>query len=271
MSIITEAMRKAALRRDSSSAPSVSVARRGRTRTASVEPISSGQQYRTVQLDRSVPSASKILPNLTDRAARRAYKILRTRLLQRLEAKQWQSLAVTGTASGSGKTLTAVNLALAFAQDPNTSVFLVDLDLQRPNVAQTLGISVSKGLTDFLLGEASLDEIIYSTGIERFAVIPNARGVEQSSELLSGSRMREVFSFLEAETPRRLIVCDVPPLLVSDDVLTIAPEVDGMLLVATEGITPRATLEQAREVLADMNLLGVVLNRSSERDDSPYY
>lgn len=222
-------------------------------------------------MDASAESASKILPRLTDRAARRAYKILRTRLLQRLEAKQWQSLAVTGTASGSGKTLTAVNLALALAQDSNTHVYLVDLDLQRPNVAQTLGISVPKGLTDFLVGDASMDEIIYSPGIDRLAVIPNARGVEQSSELLSGSRMHEVFAFLEAQMPRRLIVCDVPPLLVSDDVLTIAPEVDGMLLVATEGITPRATLEQAREVLAEMNLLGVVLNRSSDRDDSPYY
>ena len=62
-----------------------------------------------------------------------------------------------------------------------------------------------------------------------------------------------------------------PPLLVSDDVLTVAPQIDGMLLVATQGMTARTTLEQAKEVLADMNLLGVVLNRSTERDDSPYY
>jgi Mrp family chromosome partitioning ATPase len=275
MSIITEAMRKAALQRSGGAgAAPQPLAKRARTRGSSAaraESPDAVMRFQATTLDPAAMAANKVLTHLSDRPARRAYKILRTRVLQRMEANQWRSFAVTGPDTGAGKTLTAVNLALALAQDPNTWVFLVDLDLQRPKVGTTLGMSFSRGLTDYLLGDASFDEVIYHPGIDRLAVIPNSRPVEQSSELLSAQRMHDFMTALEAEAPRRIIVYDAPPLLVSDDVLTVAPQIDGILLVATQGITARGTLEQAKDVLSDMNLLGVVLNRSSERDDSPYY
>jgi capsular exopolysaccharide synthesis family protein len=276
MSIITEAMRKAALQRTgggaSAMAPMPKRAARNRSNSANrVENAGAVMRFQSTALDPVALVGNKVLTHLTDRPARRSYKILRTKVLQRLEANQWRSFAVTGPDTGAGKTLTAVNLALALAQDPNTWVFLVDLDLQRPKVGTTLGMSYSRGLTDYLLGDATFDEVIYHPGIDRLAVVPNSRPVEQSSELLSSPRMHEFMTALEAEAPRRVIVYDAPPLMVSDDVLTVAPQIDGMLLVTTQGMTARTTLEQAKEVLADMNLLGVVLNRSTERDDSPYY
>jgi Mrp family chromosome partitioning ATPase len=276
MSIITEAMRKAALQRSGGSGmPSPAPLKRARTRGSVAPraevPDAAAMRFQSTSLDASALQANKVLTHITDRPARRAYKILRTRVLQRMEANQWRSFAVTGPDTGAGKTLTAVNLALALAQDPNTWVFLVDLDLQRPKVGTTLGMSFSRGLTDYLLGDASFEDVIYHPGVDRLAVVPNSRPVEQSSELLSSQRMHDFMTALEAEAPRRVIVYDAPPLLVSDDVLTVAPQIDGILLVATQGVTGRSTLEQAKDVLADMNLIGVVLNRSSERDDSPYY
>lgn len=281
MSIITEAMRKAALQRSSSSSAGSMTGssippmpRRTRARPQSVtraENSDAVMRFQTATLDPAAMLANKVLPQLTDRPARRGYKILRTRVLQKLEANQWRSFAVTGTDTGAGKTLTAVNLALALAQDPNTWVFLVDIDLQRPKVGTTLGMTFARGLTDYLLGDATFDEVIYHPGIDRLAVVPNSRPIEQSSELLSSPRMHEFITSLEAEVPRRVIVYDAPPLMVSDDVMAVAPQVDGVLMVATQGVTSRATLERAKDVLADMNVLGVVLNRSSERDDSPYY
>jgi protein-tyrosine kinase len=59
--------------------------------------------------------------------------------------------------------------------------------------------------------------------------------------------------------------------LAADDVLAFAPQIDGLLLVVAEGTTDRSSLRSAKEVLAEMNLLGVVLNRSAERNDSAYY
>ena len=151
-------------------------------------------RFQGATLDPAAMLANKVLPQLTDRPARRGYKILRTRVLQKLEANQWRSFAVTGPDTGAGKTLTAVNLAIALAQDPNTWVFLVDLDLQRPKVGTTLGMSFSRGLTDYLLGDATFDEVIYHPGIDRLAVVPNSRPIEQSSELLSSQRMHDFMS-----------------------------------------------------------------------------
>ena len=229
------------------------------------------RQFRRAALDTEVMERNCVLPQLSDQPALRSYKILRTRLLQRMAANQWSSLAVTGAEAGQGKTLTAINLAIALAQDPSTYVFLVDLDLQRPQLAAYLGMSFGKGLGEYLFGEAEIDDIIYSAGAERLAVIPNSRACEHSSELLAGQRMLSLQRALQAEVPKRIVIYDMPPLLLSDDVLTFAPQVDGLLLVVSEGLTTRSSIERAKEILSEMNLISVVLNRSTERDDSAYY
>jgi protein-tyrosine kinase len=211
-----------------------------------------------------------VLHDVADDLALRSYKILRTRILKRLEAQQWHSLAVTSAAPGDGKTLTAINLAMALAQDPATSVFLVDMDLQRPSIAKYLGLNHGPGLSQFLAGEATAEQIVYDVGIDRLSVVPNAQGLHHSSELLSSPRMSELIRFLEAESPRRVIVYDMPPALVGDDVMAFSDYVDGVLLVVSEGRTTRAALENARNVLSEMNLLGVVLNRSHQGKDAAY-
>jgi protein-tyrosine kinase len=195
-------------------------------------------------------------------------------VLRRLEANQWRSFAVTGVTAGEGKTLTAINLAMALAQDVNTWVFLVDLDLQRPRVAQYLGmtgLSGEKGISDYLLGDATIESIVYSPNLDRLSVIPNFQPLTQSSELLSSPKMLDLCRTLENESPRRVIVYDMPPVMAADDVLAFTPQLDGLLLVIGEGATSRESLTSAKEVLAEMNLLGVVLNRSAERDDNAYY
>lgn len=275
MSIIEEAVRKTAQTQQHS--PLVGdepLRQRQRRITPDPVDLANVRRFQSVSLDRAVLEQNHILPQVTDPAALRAYKILRTRLLRRLQAHQWQSFAVTGVSAGEGKTLTSINLAMALAQDPNTWVFLVDLDLQRPKVADYLGLNNARGqlgLSDYLLGEATMEQITYSPGMERLAVIPNFNSVLDSSELLTGTRMLELLQTLEAEVPRRVVIFDMPPVLASDDVLAFAPQIDGMLLVVAEGQTNRDALRGARELLAEMNLLGVVLNRSTEHDENAYY
>jgi protein-tyrosine kinase len=234
-------------------------------------PETAVQQYRTAAVDPQAMERNRVLLRVQDVAVSRAYKILRTRVLHRMVANNWYTLGVTGTVAGEGKTITAVNLALALAQDPNCWVFLVDLDLQRPQIGAYLGMSYEYGLTDFLTGHAELDQVIYDIGIKRLAVVPNASPVETSSEHLRAPRMADFVNALEAQTPRRIIVFDMPPLNVSDDVLAFAERVDSFLLVASQGLTARRTLANAKEVLSELNVLGVVLNRSTEHNDSPYY
>lgn len=280
MSIIEEAVRKTAARhssREVAHSGAGAVPRdRARIRRVAATPIDTSQvrRFQNHVLDQQVMEDHLLLPRITDAAALRAYKILRTRMLRRLEAHQWRSFAVTGITAGEGKTLTAINLAIAMAQDVSTWVFLVDLDLQRPKIAEYLGMNAARGkqgLSDFLAGEASFESVTYCPGIERLAVIPNFQPQAHSSEWLTSPRMNELLQSIEAETPRRIMIFDMPPVLAADDVLAFAPQVDGLLLVVAEGTTDRDSLRSAKEVLAEMNLLGVVLNRSAERNDGAYY
>jgi protein-tyrosine kinase len=265
MSVIEEALRKNSAQRTgvrgSSSFLSGSRLSRPAPGAAAIAETSA-RLFRPAATDPEAMERNHILLGVSDMAVARAYKILRTRVLHRLHANNWHSIGITGTAAGEGKSLTAVNLALALAQDVNTWVFLVDLDLQRSQVASYLGMSIDYGITDYLTGQAELDQIIYDIGVKRLAVVPNARQVEQSSEFLSSPRMAELVDSLTAETP---------PLLVSDDVLAFGGQADSHLLVVSQGHTARRTLLNAKETLAEMNVIGVVLNRSTERNDSPYY
>jgi capsular exopolysaccharide synthesis family protein len=222
-------------------------------------------------VDKSAMAASNILHYVSDDYAQRAYKVLRTRVLKRMESNGWHSVAVTSAAPGDGKTLTAINLALALAQDTATSVFLVDLDLQRPTVARYLGLKHGPGLSQYLAGEATKEQIVYDpVGIERLSVVPNAQALHNSSDLLRSERMGNLVTFLEAEAPRRIIVYDMPPALVGDDVMAFGAYVDSVLLVVSEGKTSRVALENARNVVADMNLIGVVLNNATQSKDEAY-
>lgn len=276
MSIIEEAVRKTAeqRRRTPPEAPGYGRVRSRRAPAAAPTPeaVAHAHRFQSLALDENTLEQNRILPQVTDHAALRAYKILRTRLLRRLEANQWRSFAVTGVAPGEGKTLTAINLAITLAQDVSTWVFLVDLDLQRPRVTEYLGLGHrgGKGLSDYLLRDASFESVMYNTSIDRLTVLPNFEALPQSSELLTSPRMVELMQSLEGEMPRRIVVFDMPPLLASDDVLAFAPQLDGILLVVSEGMTGRDNLRSAKEVLTEMNLLGVVLNRSAERNDAAY-
>ena len=222
-------------------------------------------------VDANAMERNGVLLHVTDTAAQRSYRILRTRVQQRMQAQGWHSLAVTASGVGEGKTLTAINLAISLARDINTWVYLVDLDLQRPMVSTYLGLKFEKGLSDYLAGNASFDEILYNPGAERLGIIPNSQRIEHSSDLLGSPRLRELCQSLAAERPRPLVIFDLPPILMSDDVLKVAPHVDCTLFVVSEGLTSRSMLQRASEALQDMNLLGVVLNRSAEQEQKGYY
>lgn len=222
-------------------------------------------------IDSMVMERNCVLPRVSDEQALRAYKILRTRVNQKLIANDWHSLIVTGTDVQQGKTLTAINLAFALAQDPSTSVCLVDLDLRRPHVANSMGMQFNFGLGDYLSGAAEIEQIIYEVGVPRLAIIPNAQQLQHSSELLSSPRMQQLLERLRNAAEHRIIIYDMPPMMMSDDVLVFSGQADAVLLVVSEGQTERGLVEKSKEVMSEMNVLGVVLNRSMESNEAGYY
>jgi protein-tyrosine kinase len=270
MTLIESALQKMQL---AAKRPAVDPTRyaRSRVETPAGPATEPAKAYLPATMDAAAMEHYCVLPQVKDDIALRSYKILRTRLLQRMSSNQWRSMVVTGTDAQQGKTLTATNLAYALAQDPQTSVFLVDLDLRRPQIARSHGMQIKYGLSDYLAGTVEADEIIYESGVPRLAIIPNGTPTQHSSELLGSPRMAALAQTLYQATPHRYIVYDMPPLMMSDDVMIFAPQVDGVLMVVTEGSTERGTVEKAREVLGEMNILGVVLNRSAETNDAGYY
>jgi protein-tyrosine kinase len=266
VSVIENALAKVSAR---GKRPSSEPARRPNTSPAA--PEAPTRAFPAATFNPAVQELNCILPQVADRAALRAYKMLRTRLLQRLAAKRWRSVAMTSMQSGEGKTLTSINLAVALSQDPNTRVCLVDLDLQRPQVAAQMGLRFEKGLGEYLLGEAEAHEVIYTCGSPSLMVVPNTRTFDHSSEMLASARMHELLRVINADLPNSVILFDLPP-LTSDDVLAFAPQVDGVLLVVAEGRTERQMIEKSKEIINELNLLGVVLNTSAETvGDSKYY
>jgi Mrp family chromosome partitioning ATPase len=202
-------------------------------------------------------------------AASAAYKVLRTRVLQRMRRNGWKTLAVTGTCPNEGKTLTAINLSINLAWHSTTSVVLVDMDLRNPSVHRCLGIDTRFGLMDYLNGDVPLVRAGVRPGIERLGVILNDRPIANASELLSSP---ETLGLIE-EVKRgddRIVIFDMPPVFAGDDVLAFAPYVDAVLIVLSQGTTKRASLVALRELLQHVNVIGTVLNRSSERV-APYY
>ena len=211
----------------------------------------------------------RVVTSATDPTVRTAYKMLRTRILQTMRTNGWNSLAITSAGQGDGKTLTAINLAISLAGDVNHHVCLVDLDMKRSSVAKYLGLESEKGISDCLKDEYNLENIIVKPDIERLYIVPNVTIEDQTSELLSSPEMRHTASQL-VQDPNRIIIYDMPPVLAADDMLAFSPYVDAILVVVAEGVTPRTDVMRVRELLADMNVIGTLLNRSDEKTAAYY-
>jgi protein-tyrosine kinase len=205
------------------------------------------------------------------RPAAHAYRMLRTQVLQRARTHGLNTLGVISAANGEGKTVTAINLAMSLAADPNQAVLLIDLDLKRPSIARTLGLPAEGGLEAWFAGHAAFEDLWCGIeGIDRLFVLPTLAAVPGSSEALGDPRTRRLFQDLKERDPSRLLILDLPPVLLSDDVLMISPLLDAVVLVITEGRTRREDVRRVIELLGGTRVVGTVLNRASESERRAY-
>ena len=234
-------------------------------------PESHAVPAREVTLDRLRASERRVVFPDTTGAPAHAYRMLRTQLLRQMRQHKLRMIGVVSSVDGEGKTVTATNLALSMAAEPNQTVLLVDLDLHRPTIASLLGIEGKAGLEAWFEGSASVAELFVRLhGIERFRVLPTLAPVAGSSEALAGPRAQELLEELKNRYSDRLVILDLPPVLLTDDVLTIAPLLDGVLMVVTEGVTEREDVTRVRELLNNVRVLGTVLNDSDDSEKRTY-
>jgi protein-tyrosine kinase len=242
-------------------------------RAAKKPPASQGityQQTRVVSTGGHALRESRVIAGLTHEALADTFRILRTQVLQRLTAEGYTTLAITSPNMGEGKTLTAVNMAVSLAKDVNRTVLLVDLDLRRPNGHGCFGLKPEVGLSDYLLGEASLAGCLINPGIERLVILPGSTPLRNSSEMLSSPNMVGLARELKTRYPYRIVLYDLPPVLTTDDVITFLQHIDCCLLVGQEGTTRRGDIERALDLVNGYHLIGTVLNKSTQRSASYY-
>ena len=208
---------------------------------------------------------------MTQHALADAFRMLRTQVLQRLKLGGYSTLAITSANRGDGKSLTAVNLAISLALHIDRTVLLVDLDLRRPRVHKYFGINPEAGLTDYLLDDTPLPACLINPGIERLVILPVRTPLQSSSELLSTPKMIGLARELKTRYPERIVIYDLPPVLVSDDALAFLQHVDCCLFVVQDGQTPKGDILRAIDLLKGSNVIGTVLNKCSSDPKKYYY
>lgn len=226
----------------------------------------------SVKIDRSILDDTPVVMPGDPGPAAHAFRMLRTQLLQRVRQHRARAIGIVSAADGEGKTITSVNLALSLAVEPNQTVLLVDLDLRQPSVASTLKLSVERGLESWFAGSAgTIEELTYAVeGFQRLSILPTLLPVVASSEALAGARAQAMLGELKTCEANRLVLLDLPPLLLTDDFMTIATHLDGVVIVAREGRTRREDLTRMAEILGPVRVLGTVLNHSASFERRAY-
>jgi protein-tyrosine kinase len=191
------------------------------------------------------------------------FKMLRNQVLQRMQASGHRVLAVTSARDIPGKSLTALNLALAIAADFDSTILLIDADLSGNGLQRVFGLDGAPGLGDHLLRGVPVPELLVNPGIERFVFLPAcASAVAQSSELLSTRVTRELIAEMKARYPDRMIVVDLPPALETADTLAFLPLADTTLVVIEEHTTKMSDMESLAQLLEPFDLVGTVMSRA---------
>lgn len=198
-----------------------------------------------------------------DTAAVAAYRMLRTRLLQRTRNKSWSTVAVTSAGPNDGKTLTAINLALSIAREKGREVVLLDMDMRNPSICPVLGIHPPSELRQYLEHGGRMDQLFFSVGPDNLLIAGSSSPTEHASELLGSPRCDEFLRSVRKGTVDPIILIDLPPVLLTDDALVMAPKVDAVLVVASEGVTSRAELAKVFNVLSEFTIAGLILNRAT--------
>lgn len=191
-----------------------------------------------------------------------AYRVLRTRVLQKMEANGWRTLAVVSPGSGAGKTVTAINLTIAIGSKTGSRATLIDLDFYRPSIARYLGLKEFPSVLDFFEGKRPLHEIALRPQLPDVLVLANERVTRRGAEHLTSPKADELVDTAVNKFASRVVVFDMSPLLGCDDTIAFLPKVDCVLLVAASGDTRVDELKEAKRVLGQTNILGTVLNKA---------
>lgn len=198
-----------------------------------------------------------------------SYKTLRTNIRYSSLDKEIKSIVVTSSRAGEGKSMTSCNLALSFAQE-NKKVLLMDCDLRKPSIHKKFKISNLKGLSDVLVGKAEVECIKYRYN-DYLSILTSGSIPPNPSEMIGSNQLTLLLEKLKEIYD--VIILDSAPLQAVTDAQLLSVKADGTILVVEAEKTKKEDIISAKELLqkVDANILGLVLNKSRNREKKYYY
>ncbi len=189
-----------------------------------------------------------------------AYRTLRTAILASGVDVEVGSVLVTSTGLSEGKTNTAFNLAIVFAQAGN-GVLLMDCDLRRAKVHRAFEVPRAPGLTEAIMGTAEIDGVLRPTNVENLTILPSGEVPPNPSELLGSKKFEKILAKLTTKYSR--VIIDAPPVLAVTDALVLSSLANGVCFVVCAGRTDRNAARRGLSLLerTGCRLLGVVFNQ----------
>ena len=194
-------------------------------------------------------------------SASEQFNKLKARILNETTKQDFlNTIMVTSSDIGEGKSFVAINLAIALSKEIDHTVLLIDADLRNPSIHKYFGMEPEFGLSDYLTGKVNLADIFIKTGLGKLVLIPAGDTVDNAAELLSSEKMKMLIRELKVRYRDRYIIFDSTPLLVTADPLMLGSYMDGIIFVIQEGRTAQKSALQSFSLMKGWNILGVVFN-----------
>jgi protein-tyrosine kinase len=237
-----------------------------------VRPSQESLRVRSVTLNAAHLERARIVAHGVGTPHGRYYDMLRTQVLQEMDKNSWQFLAITSPTVACGKSVTACNLAMSIARLPGRSVLLVDADMRKPMVACYLGLESGSGIVGVLEERKTLSSSLIeaSIGPSEILILPGEVAAATSSEWMASQMMGTLLQTIKRDFRSRIVIFDLPPLLVGDDVIAFLPRMDAVLLVTGVGTTSVAEIKECQKHLQRSKVIRVVVNKVTESTDDYY-
>lgn len=225
-------------------------------------------QFKTIQVSAS-PDSRLVCLTDSDSLATEKFRFLSVRLQQVQRTRPLKTVLITSSMPGEGKSMVAANLACTLARKTQKKVLLVDGDLRRPSLVPMFGLRDIPGLSECLEGKQNLMTSVYRLQDASLSILAAGNASCNPLELLQTKRLPELMDQLKDWFD--WIIIDSPPVLAVADTSVFMRLVDGIIVVARQGVTEKKQLEKGIETLEKKKLIGAVLNCSQSAAHGEYY
>ena len=180
-------------------------------------------------------------------------------------------IMVTSALPGEGKSFTAINLAMSMAMELDHTVMLVDADVARPSVMNTLGLQPAPGLLDLLLDpNIALSDVLLRTNIDNLTLLPTGLPHPRATELLASDAMVALLAEMGQRYSDRIIIFDSPPLLLTTEAPVLASQMGQIVMVVQAEKTLQSQVQQALASIEACPIRLLVLNQARSRGKASY-